>query len=213
MKKLLIVTTTLMLSASVIAGDTSVRGISLEDDAGAAKSRLEGKVVSGEMQAAKKMGLRGFIETMGKDADQELRFAARPDGSIYRIRYEVRVPLAEMNAIKNSVCDNFEITNQECTGQLMLTPQDPRQPRPYFEAAGPLATGGHYQIWLNPIVRDTNPFSGKKTYHKTDGVLKIYQLAEQEEIQVYQKWKQKQTRNNGVASTSIEQKKASKSYY
>jgi len=211
-KRLLVATVGLMFAAGAFAADTSIRGISLGNDAKEAKSKLEGEIVSGEMQAAKKMGLRGFMETMGKNKQQELRFASRPDGSIYRIRYAVKVPLSEMDAIKASLCETYTISNVECTTGIEFAQQDPRQPRHYFEASGPL-DNGQYEIRLAPLVKSTNPFSGKKTYDKESGVLHIRQLAETDEMLVYKKWKQMQAGSNAVASTPIEQKKASKSYY
>ena len=63
----------LTLSAGAMALDTSVRGISLGDNAQEAKSKLDGKVASAEMQAAREFGLKGFVETMGKTEDYELR--------------------------------------------------------------------------------------------------------------------------------------------
>lgn len=200
----------LTLSAGAMAMDTSVRGISLGDDASEAKFKLEGKVVSGEMQAARKRGLSGFIETMGKTEDHELRYAERPDGSIYRIRYVTRVPLAEMEAIKASLCDKFEIQNAECTAPINFAPQDSRRPRHYFEAKGPLATTGEYQISLEPLVKFRNKLTGVNTYDSVNGALRIYQLAERDEALVYQKWKKAQTADQVV---KVEQKKASKSYY
>jgi len=200
----------LSMSAGAFAADTSVRGISLGDNSKDAKSKLEGKIVSGEMQAAKKRGLSGFVETMGTTEDHELRYAERPDGSIYRIRYVVRVPLAEMGAIKASLCEKFEIQNVECAAPINFAPQDARRPRNYFEATGPVATTGEYQISLEPLIKRQNKLTGVKVYDSVNGALRIYQLAEQDEALVYQKWKQAKTADQVV---KVEQKKASKSYY
>lgn len=212
MKKLsgLLVVAALSVSAGAFAADTSVRGISLGDNAKDAKSKLEGKIVSGEMQAANKRGLSGFIETMGKTEDHELRFAARPDGSIYRIRYVVRVPLAEMSAIKASLCEKFEIQNAGCATPINFAPQDARRPRNYFEAAGSVADTGEYQISLEPLVKRRNKLTGVNAYDSVNGALRIYQLAETDEAMVYQKWKKAIAADRVV---KIEQKKASKSYY
>jgi len=212
MKKLsgVLAAVALSISAGAFAADTSVRGISLGDDSGEAKSKLGGKVASAEMQAARKLGLNGFVETMGKTDDYELRYAARPDGSIYRIRYAARVPMAEMAAIRDSLCQNFDIRNAQCSASIDFAPQDPRRKRSYFEAAGLLGDGGNYRVSIEPIVTKRNALAGKNYYHKTDAVLKIEQLAEAKERDVYKKWKQAQASEQ---TAQVDQKKASKSYY
>ena len=200
----------LTLSTVAFASDTSVRGISLGDDASEAKSKLDGKIVSGEMQAARKMGLNGFVETMGKTDDYELRYAARPDGSIYRIRYAARLPMTEMAAVRDSLCQNFDIRNAQCSTSINFAPQDPRNKRSYFEAAGLLGEGGNYRVVIEPIVTKRNALAGRNYYHKSDVVLRIEQLAEAKERDVYKKWKQAQVSEQ---TAQIDQKKASKSYY
>lgn len=212
MKKLsgVLAAVALSISAGAFAADTSVRGISLGDDSGEAKSKLDGKVVSGEMQASRKLGLNGFVETMGKTDDYELRYAARPDGSIYRIRYAARVPMAEIAAIRDSLCQNFDIRNAQCTAAINFAPQDPRSKRSYFEAAGLMGDTGNYRVSIEPIVTKRNALKGTNYYHKSDAVLRIEQLAEAKERDVYAKWKKAQASEQ---TAQVDQKKAAKSYY